>query len=207
MLPPPSQDTVGICNQITLLILYYISSRLVILLEVIDAPIQVRNIFFYLTVIFKFLNFCFQIFLLFVPECLLPSHLTLCRLCTLLWFGSCNHCILACFPWSNKHKRFSSNHGLCCFNSCRHRLSVAEVLIFSLMFSQAQFMSSPTGIACSFFSLLFWNKNETFFLIFKQLMFAAVSININLGLCWSNAGIQIINPAVRDSRLLISSNV
>jgi len=49
MVPPPSQDTVGIFKQITLLILYYISSRLVTLLKVIDAPIQVPNIF-YLTI-------------------------------------------------------------------------------------------------------------------------------------------------------------
>jgi len=65
--PPLSQNTVGICNQMTLLILYYISSRLLTLLKVTDAPIQVP-IIFYLTVIFKFLNFSFQICLLFVPE-------------------------------------------------------------------------------------------------------------------------------------------
>jgi len=57
----------GICNQITLVILYYMSSRLVSLLKVIDAPIQVPNIF-YLTVSYKFLYFSFQILLLFVPE-------------------------------------------------------------------------------------------------------------------------------------------
>ena len=53
MVPPPSQNTVGFCNQITPLILYYISSRLVTLLKVTEAPIQVRNIF-YLTVSLKF---------------------------------------------------------------------------------------------------------------------------------------------------------
>ena len=46
MFPPPSQNAVGICNQITLLILHYISARLVTLLKVNDAPMQVRNIFF-----------------------------------------------------------------------------------------------------------------------------------------------------------------
>jgi len=75
MVPPHNQSTVGACNQITLLILYYISSRQVILLnpsntklnsichllallgvhhilhvsrirvKVIDAPIQVSDIF------------------------------------------------------------------------------------------------------------------------------------------------------------------
>jgi len=72
--PPPSQNTVGICNQITLLILHYISSMLVALLKVTDAPIQVPNIF-YLTVIFKFLNFSFQICLLLFLIYLLASHL------------------------------------------------------------------------------------------------------------------------------------
>jgi len=46
-------------NQITLLVPYYISSRLVTLLKVTDAPIQVPNIF-YLTVSFKFLNLTFR---------------------------------------------------------------------------------------------------------------------------------------------------
>jgi hypothetical protein len=64
---PPSQNTVGICNQISLLILYYIYSRLVTLFKVSDATIQVPNIFD-LTISFKFLYFSFQICLLFVPE-------------------------------------------------------------------------------------------------------------------------------------------
>ena len=75
MVPPPSQNSVGVCKQITLLILYYISSRLVNLLKVIDAPILGRNIF-YLTVSFSFLNFSSQLAdisgtkggILFVPE-------------------------------------------------------------------------------------------------------------------------------------------
>ena len=41
MVPLPSQNTVGVCNHITLLILYYISPSLVTLFKVIDAPIQV----------------------------------------------------------------------------------------------------------------------------------------------------------------------
>ena len=55
------------CKQITLIILSCISSRLVPLLKVIDAPIQIHNIF-YLTVSSKLLTFSFQICLLFVPE-------------------------------------------------------------------------------------------------------------------------------------------
>jgi len=64
---PLSQNTVGVCNQTTLLVIYYTSSRLVTLLKVIDAPIQVSDIID-ITVCFKLINFSFQIFLLFVPE-------------------------------------------------------------------------------------------------------------------------------------------
>ena len=46
MVPPPSQNKLAVCNQITLLILCHISSRLVILLKVTDATIQVQNIFY-----------------------------------------------------------------------------------------------------------------------------------------------------------------
>ena len=70
--PSPSQNTVPVCNQITFLILYYISSRLVTLLIVTDAPTQVSNIF-YLTVSFKVPKFSFQISLLLFLKCLLAS--------------------------------------------------------------------------------------------------------------------------------------
>ena len=58
MFPAPNQNIVGMYNKINLPILYYISSRLVALLKVIDAPIKIPNIF-YLTISFKFLNFSF----------------------------------------------------------------------------------------------------------------------------------------------------
>jgi len=45
IVPPPSQNTLGVCNQITLLILHFISSRLVTLPKVNDAPVQTPNIF------------------------------------------------------------------------------------------------------------------------------------------------------------------
>ena len=45
--------TVAVCKQITLLILYSLNSRLVIILKIIDATSQVSDIF-YLTVGFKF---------------------------------------------------------------------------------------------------------------------------------------------------------
>jgi len=44
MVHPPSQNTVGVCNQTTLFILYCISCRLVTFLKVTDAPQQVSDI-------------------------------------------------------------------------------------------------------------------------------------------------------------------
>ena len=63
MVPPPNQNTVTVCNQITLLFLHYVSFRLATLLKVTDAPIQVSDILG-LTVSFKFINFSCQIFFL-----------------------------------------------------------------------------------------------------------------------------------------------
>ena len=69
-------------------------------------------------------RYSFFLFLKF----LLASHVKLFGLFTLLWLGTCIHCILACFLWSKKPKHSPSNHGLCCFNSYRPRLSLAKVL-------------------------------------------------------------------------------
>ena len=87
-------------------------------------------------------NLAFRYTFSLLLKCILVSRRTLFRLSTLLWFGSCNHSSLSLFLWSKKHKHFSSNQGLCCFNSHRPRLSLVEVLIFSLMFSQTLFMYS-----------------------------------------------------------------
>jgi len=125
----------------------FVCSRLVPLLEVIKAPIQVPDIVG-LAGSFKYLAFscqiCFHLFL----KCLLASRFTLFRLSTMRRLGSCIHCILACFLRSKKSKQSLSNHGLCCFNSCRPRLSLPEVLIFSLCFPKPylrprQHLSSP----------------------------------------------------------------
>ena len=141
MFPPPSHHTVGVCNQITLLILYYISSRLVTLLKVTEMPLYNSLIFFILLLLSSSQISAFRYSFFLVLKCLLASCLTLFRLSTLLWFGTCNHCILICFLWSKNHEHSSSKHGLCCCNSYRPTLSLAEVLIFSLTFSQALFMS------------------------------------------------------------------
>ena len=80
-------------------------------------------------------------FFLFLT-CLLASRLTLFRLSTLICSGSCHHCILARFIRSKNRKHSSSNNGWNCFNSCRPKLSLVGVLIFTVMFSQILFMSS-----------------------------------------------------------------
>ena len=140
MVPPPSQYTVGICDPITHRLLYDISSRLVTFLKATFAPVQVYDILG-LTVGFKFTNFSFQIFLVLLLKCLPISCLTLFGLSTLLWFWSNNHYILASFLWCKSRKHSSSNPGLCRSISYRPRLSLAGVIIFCVMFSQALFLS------------------------------------------------------------------
>ena len=97
-------------------------------------------------------------FFLFL-KCLLASRLILFKLSTLLRLGSCIHCILACYLSFKKSTHSLSNHGLSCFHSCKHRLSLAEVLIFSLMFSQTLFTSSSTlefSKAANLFVISIW---------------------------------------------------
>ena len=135
----------GVCKQISFPVPYYNSSRLVPLLEVINAPVLYKLLTLLILLLVSSssilaFRYAFFLFLKF----LLASRHTLFRLSALLRLGSCIHCILACFLSSKKPKHSLSNHGLCCFNSCRPKLSLAEVLIFSLMFSQALFTSSST---------------------------------------------------------------
>ena len=86
----------GVYHQVTFLILYYITSRLVPLLKVIDAPIQVPNVSD-LTVSFKFLNFSSQLCLIFVPEMSASFTSYIVQIMYIALLGSCIHCILACF--------------------------------------------------------------------------------------------------------------
>ena len=59
VVPLTSQNTVTVSNKITLLIPYYTISGLVTLLKIIDAPIQVSDIF-YLTVVSSSSFFAFR---------------------------------------------------------------------------------------------------------------------------------------------------
>jgi len=55
MIPPASQNTVALCNHITLPMHYYISSKLLTLCKVTDVPIQTSDILV-LTVCVHFIN-------------------------------------------------------------------------------------------------------------------------------------------------------
>jgi hypothetical protein len=133
MVPPLRQNAVGICNQITLLTLYYINSRLITHFKIIDVPIQASDIF-YLTVSFNYVNLTCQIFLLFVLGMYTNFASSLFRLCILLWFWFYNHCILTCFLSSKNGKHCSPNYGLRFFSSYRPSQSLPEILKFSFMF-------------------------------------------------------------------------
>jgi len=99
MVPPSAQNTVGVCNWITLLILYYISSRLVTILKVTDA-LYMFLIFLVLLLVSSSSILAFRHSFFLFLKCLLFSHLTVFQSSTFLWLGFCNHCILACFLWS-----------------------------------------------------------------------------------------------------------
>ena len=114
----------------------------------------------------------------FFLKCLLASHRTLFPLCTLLLLGSCNHCSLACLLWSRNCEHSLSNHGLCCFWWYRPRLSSAEILIFSLMFSHALFtslLSLKFSKAANLFEILIWHC----FLTSSSLSFLRLNLSMS----------------------------
>jgi len=75
-IPPPSHNTMGVCNQITLFIPYYITSSLITFLKILDAPKQVSDIFD-LKFSFKFINFAFRYSFFMFLKCLLATRHTL----------------------------------------------------------------------------------------------------------------------------------
>ena len=100
--PPPSHNIVGVCHQVTILILHYITSRLVPILKVIDAPIQVPNVLD-LTVSLKLLNFISQLCLLFVPEMSANFTSYIIQNIYIVCLGSRIQCCLAHFIRSKKY--------------------------------------------------------------------------------------------------------
>ena len=104
-------------------------------------PLYKSQIFFILLLVASSSIFTFRYSIFLFLKYMLLLCLTLFRLFALLWLGSCTHFILACFLGSKKLQCSLSNHGLCWFSSFTPTLSLAEVLLFSLMFSQPLFMS------------------------------------------------------------------
>jgi hypothetical protein len=96
VVPPPIQNIVRICKQITIFIFYYVITRMAAPFKFIYSSLLSSDVLF-LTVHCKLVNFVFQIFLFLFLKCLLASHLTLFRLSPFISLGSCNHCYLACF--------------------------------------------------------------------------------------------------------------
>ena len=130
-----------VCNQNTLLFSFLFTSRLVTILKVIKVPIQVSDILG-LTVNLKLINFSSQVSLLFVLE--MSTNFT--SYTVNLYCFDMDPVTTKFSPasfFSKNREHSSSNHGLCCFNSHRPRLSLAEILIPSLMFSQAITLSAP----------------------------------------------------------------
>jgi hypothetical protein len=99
-----------------------------------------ESLIFYLA--FKFVNLDFG-YVFFVPEMSAIFTLLLLRLSKLLWSGCFNQCILNCFLWSKfiKFIHQAMVYGVS-VRIDRPRLSLVEVWIFCLMFSQNKFMSS-----------------------------------------------------------------
>jgi len=103
---PPIQDILGICYQITFLILYNINSRFVTFLKFIYASLQISNVIVFI-VTFLLINIAFQILHFLFLNFLLFSRFTFCSLSLLIWFGFCKHCSLTSFRWSVNFERLS----------------------------------------------------------------------------------------------------
>jgi hypothetical protein len=65
--PPPIQNFVAVCKQITYLLLHQVKSALVTLLKFIYFPTRICN-FLVITVSCNVINFLLQVFLVFIPE-------------------------------------------------------------------------------------------------------------------------------------------
>jgi hypothetical protein len=104
-------------------------------------PLHISLIFLFLSLVSSSLILPFRYSLFLFLNVLLVSHIKFWRLSSLIWLGFCSHCNLACFYSSINFEHSSSNHGLLCFSLWYPRFSFAEVLIFSIILSQAQLQS------------------------------------------------------------------
>jgi len=110
IMPAPIQNTVGVCKQITLLIIYCTSFR-----YQPDCPYTGLWYIYYYCLLFLHWFYLWDILSLFL-KFLLASCLTLFRLSMLPWFGSCIYFLLTCLFWCKNYEFSSSNNVLCLFH-------------------------------------------------------------------------------------------
>jgi len=100
--------------------------------------------FFILLLVLSYSNSGFRYSFVSLTKSLLTSRLSSLGLSTLFCFAYYHNSILARFISSKNRRHSSSSRDLYCLNSNRTTTSLAEVLKFPLMSSQALFMSSLT---------------------------------------------------------------
>jgi len=111
---PPIQNTLWNCEQITILFLYNIISRLLPFLKFVYAAVKILMFVFLL--ISRSLNLTFIYSLFFILNILLVLGLHFFKLSPWNWLGFCNHCNLACFRWYVNFEHSSSNYGFLNFS-------------------------------------------------------------------------------------------
>jgi hypothetical protein len=121
-------------------------------------PLYKSLIFLFLLLVSSSLISPFRYSLFLFLNVPLVSLLKFFRLFPLIQLGLWNHCNLACFCWSINFEHSSSNHGLLCFSLWYPRLSLAEVLMFSVILSQALIskLSFKLSKAANLFEISTW---------------------------------------------------
>jgi hypothetical protein len=123
---------VKVCNQITLLIVYYVSSRLVNFLKVADAPVQVSDILF-CTVCFSFM--------------ILPSTYSLCS-CDACYLHICccshylHYCGLDHVNTAFVHARTNFLYNFCVRITYKHFTTLHHLATVTRLLADATLMQS-----------------------------------------------------------------
>jgi hypothetical protein len=94
-----TQNTVDMCRQITIFILYTIRLRLLNFLKFIFTPLEPSNILLLTVFFFELINFSFQAFPTYILETYTIFSSALFSLFPLICLRLYNHCSLARFPW------------------------------------------------------------------------------------------------------------
>jgi hypothetical protein len=127
-------------------------------------PLYKSLIFLFLLLVSSSLILPFRYSLFLFLNVLLVSLLKFLRSAPLIWLGFYYHYNLACFHWYIIFEHSSSNHGLLCFSLWYPGLSLVEVLIFSLILSQASLMSKLSSKLCkaaNLFEISTWYSSLT----------------------------------------------